>query len=66
MPPQRVLECADEMNDVVTSMVDRIRYMRDTHGQDNVLPNLPNEMYNFALEGMRFTMEHLYLLKIFI
>ncbi|XP_064599218.1 cytochrome P450 27C1-like [Liolophura sinensis] len=52
LPPQRVLECADEMNDVVTSMVDRIRYMRDTHGQDNVLPNLPNEMYNFALEAV--------------
>lgn len=39
-----------EMNDVITDMMKRLRHIRDTQGEERYIPNLPNELYRWSME----------------
>ncbi|KAK3086630.1 hypothetical protein FSP39_021217 [Pinctada imbricata] len=50
--PRNVHEYVDIMNEVVTSLVQRIRYLRDHEGEGSTVPALPNELCKWAAESI--------------
>lgn len=51
MPPREVAKFTGVINEIVTDMVERLRFVRDTKGEgDGVVPELQNEMYKWSME----------------
>ena len=49
--PRAVSYYADGINEVITDMIRRLRYVRDsTEHQDKLVPDLTNEMYKWSME----------------
>ncbi|XP_071503661.1 cytochrome P450 27C1-like [Diadema antillarum] len=52
MPPKEVAKFSGLINEIVTDMVTRLRFVRDTKGEDGVVPDLQNEMYKWSMESI--------------
>ncbi|XP_030831852.1 cytochrome P450 27C1 [Strongylocentrotus purpuratus] len=53
MPPREVAKFTGVINEIVTDMVERLRFVRDTKGEgDGVVPELQNEMYKWSMESI--------------
>ena len=50
MPPREVAKFSGVINEIITDMVERLRFVRDTGGEDGIVPNLQNEMYKWSME----------------
>ncbi|XP_063951794.1 sterol 26-hydroxylase, mitochondrial-like [Lytechinus pictus] len=53
MPPREVAGFTGVINEIVTDMIERLRFVRDTKGEgDGVVPDLQNEMYKWSMESV--------------
>ncbi|XP_078687965.1 cytochrome P450 27C1-like [Branchiostoma floridae x Branchiostoma belcheri] len=52
MRPKEVPRYGDSMNEVVTDMIARFKYLRDSSGGGKTVPDLTNELYKWAMESI--------------
>lgn len=61
--PKVIGEYVDVMNEVVGSLIDRIKYVRDHHSNGKTVPELPNELSKWATECKFIVKFSLYILN---
>ena len=50
--PKEIWEHDGVLNDVVSDLVARLRHVRDTEGDGQFAPHIPNELYKWSMECM--------------
>ncbi|XP_033110001.1 cytochrome P450 27C1-like [Anneissia japonica] len=50
LPPLQVHSYQDTVNDVITDMVSRLRFIRDKTNQNSRIPDITNELYKWSME----------------
>lgn len=50
--PRDAVQYGDTLNDVVNAFIKRMYYLRQCSPTGNLVTNMQNELYHFALEGI--------------
>ena len=50
--PKDAAQYGDTLNDIVTAFIGRMYYLRQCSLTGDLVTNMANELYHFALEGM--------------